>query len=107
VSPRLTREQRAEVHYADRGQWLHVELKARGMSCFGIASLSDPQHVYLCDGYSCTCPDFRFHGLASVRIGQAGTHQPCSHVMAVQRVLEAIPFMSDEAAVDRAAEMTA
>jgi len=84
----LTREQRAELHYQDRGQWLRLRVRHCTTQVFGIASLSNPQHYYLSDGTSCTCPDFRFHGLADVRMGQAGLHHPCSHVMAVRRVLE-------------------
>ena len=101
---RLTRDQRADLHYAERGQWLRVHLRERGTDCFGIASVSEPHRFYLCDGRSCTCPDYRFHGLSSVRIGHAGSHQPCSHMLAVLRVLEAFPAIPDKAAVDRAAE---
>jgi predicted nucleic acid-binding Zn finger protein len=93
---KLTREQRADVHYARRAQWLHVTLRRQGTRAFGIASLSEPHRFYVCDGQACSCPDYRFHGLASVRIGHAGVHQPCSHVLAVQRVLEASPALPSE-----------
>ena len=89
----LNREQRAELHYQQRNQWLRVTFRKEGTFAFGIASLSEPNHFYVCDGLGCTCPDYRFHGLSSVRIGQGGSHQPCSHMLAVQRVLDVSPLI--------------
>ena len=84
---KLNREQRADLHYARRASWIRARLRSSDAACFGIASLSEPQRFHLCDGWTCTCPDFRFHGLSSLRMGRAGAHQPCSHVIAVQRVI--------------------
>ena len=84
---KLNREQRADLHYAGRAGWLRVTVRQSGAQAFGIASLSDPTRIYLCNGDGCTCPDFRFHGLTNLRIGRDGHHQPCSHILAVTRVL--------------------
>lgn len=84
---RLTREQRADLHYAGRARWLRVTLRRSGAQAFGIPSVKEPNTFYLCDGDGCTCPDFRFRGLSALRIGHAGDHLPCSHILAVKRVL--------------------
>lgn len=86
---RMNREQRAELHFNGRAQWIVVQLRTSGRQAFGIPSSGHPGKYHLCDGDGCTCPDYRFRGLSGLRIGHAGAHVPCSHILAVQRVLKA------------------
>jgi len=85
---KLSREQRAEAHWQTRERWLCATLRANGRQVYGIPSLSKPDAYHLCDGDGCSCADHRFRGLSGLRIGQAGVHLPCSHILAVQRVLK-------------------
>jgi hypothetical protein len=84
---RLSREQRAERHYAGRASWLRITLRRSGAQAFGIPSLHDPSKYHVCNGDGCTCADFRFRGLSAMRFGRGAEITPCSHMLAVQRAL--------------------
>lgn len=70
---------------ARAGQWLKCRTTA-GVETFGVPSQCEAKagRYYLVTADGCDCEDFKRHGLSTVRIGRAGLHGPCKHVMAVR-----------------------
>jgi hypothetical protein len=68
---------------ANAGQWLACRDRD-GQVLFGVPSQHHAGRYYLVSETSCDCPDFRRHGLSPARLGMAGTHQPCKHILAVR-----------------------
>jgi hypothetical protein len=77
---------------ADAGQWLTCRTQF-GDEAYGIPSQSQPGRYYLVTGTTCDCPDFRRHGLSPARLGQAGEHRPCKHILAVRLHRELVKAM--------------
>jgi hypothetical protein len=71
------------------GQWLKCTT-ADGRKAFGVPSQcrSKPGLVYLVDGQSCTCEDFKRNGLSPERRGVEGEHLVCKHILAVRLHIE-------------------
>lgn len=68
---------------AGAGQWLKCHMRD-GQKAFGVPSQCQPGRYYLVTGSSCDCPDFRRNGLSGTRLGHAGEHRACKHVLAVR-----------------------
>jgi hypothetical protein len=80
---------RARRLYADRAQWLRIQSRVNPRRvALGIRSERDPNTVYLVTETSCTCPWWRSRGLGAHRVGFAGEHAPCKHVLAVRMMLQ-------------------
>jgi SWIM zinc finger len=74
---------------ADAGQWLRCR-SHDGEVAYGVPSQADPGRYYLVTHSSCDCPDFRRNGLSPARLGAAGEHRPCKHVLAVRLYSELV-----------------
>lgn len=68
---------------ADAGQWIVCRMPS-GEDAFGVPSQSEPGRYYLVTTTSCECEDFRRNGLSPERLGRAGEHRPCKHMLAVR-----------------------
>jgi hypothetical protein len=65
------------------GQWLKCCTRD-GQKVYGVPSQCNAGVYYLVDSQSCTCVDFKRHGLSGARIGRTGNHRVCKHVLAVR-----------------------
>jgi hypothetical protein len=80
---------RARRLYHQRGQWLRVVARDNPRAQWvGIRSERNPDVIYFATRTSCTCPWWRTRGLGAPRIGFAGVHEPCKHVVAVRMLWE-------------------
>jgi predicted nucleic acid-binding Zn finger protein len=80
---------RARRLYHKRGQWIGCRLiDDPTIQYLGIESEREPGKYYLANRTSCTCPWFRTRGLGTHRIGFAGEHSPCKHIIAVRMLFE-------------------
>lgn len=68
---------------AGANQWLKCRT-TDGQKAYGVPSQCTPGRYYLVTCSSCDCPDFQRHGLTGARIGRAGEHRVCKHVLAVR-----------------------
>ena len=68
---------------ADAAQWLRCHTRD-GRKAYGVPSQCQPGRYYLVDLERCDCPDFQRNGLSGSRIGHAGVHAPCKHILAVR-----------------------
>jgi hypothetical protein len=82
---------------ADAGQWLLCHNHA-GVEAFGVPSQCDTGRYYLVTGSSCDCPDFRRNGLSPARLGAAGEHRPCKHILAVRLHTELVRALQHQSA---------
>ena len=72
---------------ASAGQWLKCR-SVDGQKAFGVPSQCKASRYYLVTCSSCDCQDFRRNGLSGARLGHAGEHRPCKHVLAVRLYCE-------------------
>src|SRR5258708_28796074 len=68
---------------AGAGQWLRCQT-ADGQKAFGVSSQCQAGRYYLVTCSNCDCTDFRRNGLSGLRLGHAGEHRPCKHILAVR-----------------------
>lgn len=68
---------------AGAAQWLKVRGRD-GQKAYGVPSACQPGRYYLVTNAECDCPDFQRNGLSTARLGHAGEHRPCKHVLAVR-----------------------
>ncbi|GAC1314947.1 MAG: hypothetical protein NVSMB2_05310 [Chloroflexota bacterium] len=68
---------------AGAGQWIVCRMPS-GEDAYGMPSQSDPERYYLVTASNCDCADFRRNGLSPERLGTAGEHRPCKHILAVR-----------------------
>jgi hypothetical protein len=68
---------------ADAGQWLRCRTRD-GQTMWGLPSNTDPDRYYLVTSATCECSDFRRNGLSRARLGVAGEHRACKHILAVR-----------------------
>jgi hypothetical protein len=68
---------------AGAGQWLKCRTED-GAKAYGVPSQCQAGRYYLVTCESCDCPDLQRNGLSGSRIGHAGIHTPCKHVLAVR-----------------------
>lgn len=83
ISSEDPRSIRAIQIAARAGQWLKCRTRD-GQKAYGIPSQGTVGCYYLVDLERCTCEDFKRNGLSHVRLGEAGFHGPCKHVLAVR-----------------------
>lgn len=83
ISSEDPRSIRAIEIAAGASQWARCHTRD-GQKAYGVPSQCHPGRYYLVTCSSCDCPDFRRRGLSGARVGQAGTHQVCKHVLAVR-----------------------
>jgi hypothetical protein len=72
---------------AGAGQWLKCRTTG-GQKGYGLPSQRVVGRYYLANCQSCTCEDFRRHGLSADRLGVYGEHALCKHILAVRLVVE-------------------
>ena len=70
-------------------QWARCHFRD-GQKAFGVPSQCQPGRYYLVTCSTCDCQDFKRHGLSDVRLGMAGAHFPCKHVLAVRLYCELV-----------------
>lgn len=74
---------------AGAGQWLRCHT-VDGRKAYGVPSQCQSGRFYLVDSQTCDCPDFKRNGLSGHRLGHAGEHRPCKHVLAVRLYCELV-----------------
>jgi hypothetical protein len=68
---------------AGASQWLRCRAED-GRKAYGVPSHCQAGRYYVVTRDNCDCPDFQRNGLSGSRIGHAGIHTPCKHVLAVR-----------------------
>ena len=68
---------------ADAAHWIKCRTRD-GRKLYAVPSQSKPGVYHLTDAQSCDCQDFKRHGLSGARLGHAGEHRACKHVLAVR-----------------------
>ena len=81
---------------AEADLWLKGSNRA-GEQIYAIPSQSDSEHYYIVTRSSCDCPDFRNNGLSSTRLGAAGEHRACKHILAVRLHTELVRAQREQA----------
>lgn len=74
---------------AGAGQWIKCRTRD-GQTLYAVPSQSKPGAYHLTDPQSCDCQDFKRHGLSGARLGHAGEHRACKHVLAVRLYAELV-----------------
>lgn len=64
-------------------QWLKVSTQD-GRRAYGVPSQCQPGRYYLTTVEACDCADFRRYGLSTPRVGYAGEHHACKHILGVR-----------------------
>jgi hypothetical protein len=67
-----------------------------GQEVYAIPSQADPGRYYIVTRSTCDCPDFRHNGLSPARLGAAGEHRACKHILAVRLHSELVKAQQDQ-----------